>query len=91
MKTWVIRGWSSAPGACGRAVVGGEVISDHHDLLARDCLLHHVQELLIVGAVAGGCRHRELVAVGWAQRAVDPGLLRSPTVVQFVLDPVPVR
>ncbi len=70
--------------------MGGEVVGDHVNLPGGVGLLHQVQEALVVGAVPGRRRTGDLVAVADAQAPVDPGLLRTPTVVDLVLDAVAV-
>src|SRR5690348_10214072 len=52
-------------------------------------LLLELEEVLVEGAVAGRGAQGDRVAVGDAQPAVDPGLLRPAGVLQRRLDPVP--
>jgi predicted ATPase len=77
------------PGPGGLAVVAGEVVGDDHDLAARVRVLCFLQEPLVMLAVAGRGAHGDLLPVGDAQPAVDPGLVRPAGVLQRRLDPVP--
>src|SRR5258705_8184921 len=70
------------PGPGGLAVVAGQVTGDDHDLAARAGVLHLLQELLVITAVAGRGAQGDLLAVGDAQPAVDPGLVRAAGVLQ---------
>src|SRR5258708_10416561 len=77
------------PGPGGLAVVAGEVIGDDHDLAARAGVFYLLQEPLVMLAVAGGGAQGDLLPVGDAQPAVDPGLVRPAGILQRRLDPVP--
>jgi hypothetical protein len=77
------------PGPGALAVVAGEVVGDDHDLALRVGVLLLLQEPLVILAVAGRDAQGDRPAVGDAQPAVDPGLLRPAGVLQRRLDPVP--
>jgi hypothetical protein len=78
------------PGPGALAVVAGEVIGDHPDGALGVGLLLELEEVLVEGAVAGRGAQGDRLAVGDAQPAVDPGLLRPAGVLQRRLDPVPI-
>src|SRR6266487_2337385 len=75
-------GMAFQPGPGVLAVVAGEVIGDDHDLAVRVGVLYLLQEPLVVAAVAGRGAHGDLLPVGDAQPAVDPGFLRAAGILQ---------
>jgi hypothetical protein len=78
------------PGPGALAVVAGQVAGDHVDHSHGVGLLGQLEEVLVESAVAGRGAHGDRVAVGDAQPAVDPGLLRPAGILQRRLDPVPI-
>ena len=73
-----------------RARVTGEVVRDQEDLPAGVGLLHGIEQRPEAGGVARRRAERERLAVTRPERVIDPDLVRSPPVVQWGLDSMPV-
>jgi hypothetical protein len=77
------------PSACLQAVVTRKIIGNNEKVTCRILRFNIGQQGDIVLRVTRGRTSRQFLAIAHAQGSVHPGLLRSATVVQDRLDPVP--
>lgn len=72
-------------------VVAREIVGDDEEIAGRIIGFNVSRESDIVGGVARSGTSGELFAITHAECSIDPGFLRSATVVQHCFDAVPIR
>jgi hypothetical protein len=86
MQTWML----DQPGTSLRAVMTTEIIRDDEDVTTGIIGFDVLKERDVVRGVAGSNTTSQFLAVSHAECSIDPGLLRTATVVQWCFEAVPI-